>query len=377
MEKTAPFTPPTKVEILAALKTPPTEKCGVHDRAFDALEGLPCHCPIAAPKRGEWLQDHKEIPQSFAKYIAGKNTSKVTAMRNKIYIMPLEASVTDSFLELLCKFSNIFYPGVMATTMKAMSLDDPKFQSKVTSRVNEWVGKKQYLTKDILNLMAPLLPQDALNLMGCLNTDLFPNENWNYVFGWGRSDIKCGVFSFARFSETFFDPDAKEDPQLLEYKALRIMVHEMGHTFNIGHCTFHNCGMNGMNHAEELMAKPIEFCPVCLKKLQYCLGFDPIKRFEGLRAFCLESKNPHVTKLAQYYESALAVLAQQSKPTPLTQAPKMTASSTPMQKAALPKPQPSTKPQITPKPLVTQATKVQLKPAVATLGKVTSPTLKK
>ena len=314
MESTGAFVPPTKQAVLAALHPPLGQKDAPTAAVFAALENMPCYCPLAAPKQGEWLRDHKEVPQTFAKYVAGKNTAKVSSNKNKIYIMPLESSVTDPFLELLCKFSNIFYPGVQATLMKGLNLDDPAICSKISSRVNEWTQNKQYLTKDILNTMAPLLPKDGLNLMGCLNTDLYPNDSWNYVFGWGRSDIKCGVFSFARFSETFFDPDKKEDPQLLEYKAVRIMVHEMGHTFNIGHCTFHNCGMNGMNHGDELMSKPMEFCPVCLKKLQYCLQFDPVERFQGLKKFCEESKNPHIFKMAAFYENALKTIASSTKP---------------------------------------------------------------
>ena len=40
--------------------------------------------------------------------------------------------------------------------------------------------------------------------------------------------------------------------------------------------------MNGSNNNEEQARRPIIECPVCLRKLQYSIGFEPIERYRKL-----------------------------------------------------------------------------------------------
>lgn len=66
------------------------------------------------------------------------------------------------------------------------------------------------------------------------------------------------------------------------------MAHEIGHMFGIGHCTFFRCLMMGSNHLEENARKPLEYCPICIRKLQHNIGFDLVKRYQGMEACCKE-----------------------------------------------------------------------------------------
>ena len=60
------------------------------------------------------------------------------------------------------------------------------------------------------------------------------------------------------------------------------MVHEICHMFGMSHCIFYHCIMNGSNHDEEALKRPVILCPVCLRKLQCVIGFDPLKRYQEL-----------------------------------------------------------------------------------------------
>ena len=40
--------------------------------------------------------------------------------------------------------------------------------------------------------------------------------------------------------------------------------------------------MNGSNNIEEQAKSPLIECPVCLRKLQYIVGFDPLERYKQL-----------------------------------------------------------------------------------------------
>ena len=55
--------------------------------------------------------------------------------------------------------------------------------------------------------------------------------------------------------------------------------------FNISHCIFHECLMNGanQNHLGEFMRRPMQLCNICLRKMQYKLGFNVIRRYKTIQ----------------------------------------------------------------------------------------------
>jgi archaemetzincin len=42
--------------------------------------------------------------------------------------------------------------------------------------------------------------------------------------------------------------------------------------------------MNGSNHLAESDRRPLHLCPVCLRKLQWSVGFDVLARYSALEA---------------------------------------------------------------------------------------------
>ena len=55
--------------------------------------------------------------------------------------------------------------------------------------------------------------------------------------------------------------------------------------FGIKHCVYYKCLMNGSNSLEESRGKPGHLCPVCLRKLHFCLVFNHKERYALLGAF--------------------------------------------------------------------------------------------
>ncbi len=43
--------------------------------------------------------------------------------------------------------------------------------------------------------------------------------------------------------------------------------------------------MNGSNHLAESDRRPLHLCPVCLRKLQWSVGFDVLARYTALEQF--------------------------------------------------------------------------------------------
>ncbi len=61
-----------------------------------------------------------------------------------------------------------------------------------------------------------------------------------------------------------------------------MLAHETGHMFGLAHCIYFNCLMNGSNHLAESDRRPLHLCPVCLRKLQWSIGFDVVARYGAL-----------------------------------------------------------------------------------------------
>jgi archaemetzincin len=74
---------------------------------------------------------------------------------------------------------------------------------------------------------------------------LYPNEDWNFVFGLARSSDRCGVFSFNNYSTKESNPDS------LKYRAGKTLTHEIGHLFGLSHCVYYRCIMSGINSGKE------------------------------------------------------------------------------------------------------------------------------
>jgi archaemetzincin len=75
--------------------------------------------------------------------------------------------------------------------------------------------------------------------------------------------------------------DSLTDASKAEYlrRSGKLLVHELGHLYGLGHCIFNRCLMMGKGHLVEDFAAPFHLCPVCLRKMQWRLGFSVMGRY--------------------------------------------------------------------------------------------------
>ena len=77
--------------------------------------------------------------------------------------------------------------------------------------------------------------------------DLYPGEDWNYVFGQAQLVKRCGVFSFARYIPSFYQPKmknktlSKNEMKQALWASIKVCTHEITHMFNIKHCVYYDC----------------------------------------------------------------------------------------------------------------------------------------
>lgn len=235
------------------------------------------------PAMSDWLAQHKENGQTYQQYLSSRPNLPALP-RRKLYILPIgtfEKGLAPD-LELLRGYTASYYHPLEVALMPAVADKDVP----AAERINSLSAKKQWKTGDILTWMKQKLPADGYAMLAVTMTDLYPDENWNFVFGQASLSNRVGVFSFARYHPAWFGRKAEEGTEkLVLRRAAKVLTHEMGHMFGIRHCIHYECNMNGANHLDEADATPMELCPVCLRKLHHAVKFDPLVRYEKLERF--------------------------------------------------------------------------------------------
>lgn len=275
------FRPPTREEALKAIGT----TIGLATNLRRALDPGDNFATIPVPSQGDWLAVHPEAGQTFDDFL-NEGAHKPGTLRHKIYLQPLGLfqEGRSPSLQLLQDYGAAYFD-MIVELLPALSLDS----LPLTSRINPLTGTRQVLTKDILALLKERLPGDAFCLLAVTMEDLYPDPSWNFVFGQASIEKRVGVFSFARYDPAFYgEVRGKDYRRLLLRRSCKVLAHEIGHMFSLQHCVFFRCVMNGSNHLQESDARPLSLCPVCLRKLQYSIGFDVADRYRGLLDFYRE-----------------------------------------------------------------------------------------
>jgi archaemetzincin len=269
--------------------TPPNEKT-IRDAIGD-LSGLPvvlqrAFAPdrdsfdsIPKPGPNDWLAVHQEPGQTFDEFKASQ-PNRPTQSRRVIYLQLLGdfAPERSPSIDKLREFAGAFF-SIEVKALSPISIDNAKF----TTRRNPNTGNPQILTGDVLNFLKARVAADAFCILAITMEDLYPEPSWNFVFGQASLRDRVGVYSFARYDPAFYgEPRAAGYEALLLRRSCKVLAHETSHMFGLAHCTYFNCLMNGSNHLAESDRRPLHLCPVCLRKLQWNIGFDAVERYTAL-----------------------------------------------------------------------------------------------
>lgn len=232
--------------------------------------------PKEKSQPGDWLAEHEEQYQDLETYMNSK-PARPDNVRKNIYIYGLGANSRqeDSLVEITRQYLELFFH-LGTKTAKIFPL------SCVPDSMRRGEGYAlQVQTHFVLDTLVNSLPADAAISLCFTKYDLYPNEDWNFVFGQAYLHDRAGVWSFNRYGDA---NNPAEFGTVLK-RTLKVASHETGHLFSIKHCVAYECVMNGSNSLDESDAKPMHYCPECLKKLSWNLGFDTKAHFEGLKRF--------------------------------------------------------------------------------------------
>ena len=238
--------------------------------------------PMTPPGPADWLAQHSEKGQTFEKFLTDKKR-RPEKKRKKIYFQPLGPFPPDKSpsLESLKTYARAFF-AMEVEVLPAVHLA----ALKLTTRIHPSTGKRQILTGDVLQELRRRLPDDAFCILAITMTDLYPEPDWNFVFGQASLRGRVGVYSFARYDPAFHgERRNKEYKTVLLKRSCKVLVHETAHMFGMEHCIYYSCAINGSNHLDESDSRPMHLCPVCMRKLQHSIEFDVVERYKNLQNY--------------------------------------------------------------------------------------------
>jgi archaemetzincin len=100
-------------------------------------------------------------------------------------------------------------------------------------------------------------------VLGVTEVDLF-GGGLNFVFGQAEVGGKSAVISLARLGPT--------DHADFAERVVKEAVHELGHTFGLGHCDDSRCVMTFSNSLQDTDAKSAALCRECAVELRQGMG---------------------------------------------------------------------------------------------------------
>ncbi|XP_029433412.1 archaemetzincin-1 isoform X2 [Rhinatrema bivittatum] len=253
-------------------------------------------CTLLIRTASDWVISHPDAPEDFETFYRSLPMKKQKRYRKNIYLQPIDLSeepAVISLLDCLRSWLESFFLGLQVNCLPSI----PISSINCSFRQNQQSNRMQLHTDGILNFLKRNKPLDAVCVLGLTLIDIYPCESWRYTFSKSLPGEEVGVCSFARFTKDFPQSvsatlkRAGESEGIREFSMVEIILcckvigHEIGHLLGLGRCRWLHCIMQGTRSLNEVHVQPLELCPVCLRKLQYLLGFKLRERYQKLHVW--------------------------------------------------------------------------------------------
>ena len=167
-----------------------------------------------------------------------------------------ELPLTEEELEWLCRTVEKLFPNTSCTVSgEVLTVPRRAFNS---SRIQ---FHSTILLEEVLKYA---LERNLDRALGITGVDMY-TAGLNFVFGEAQCPGRAAVVSTFRLRPEFYGEPP--DRTLFLERCAKEVVHELGHTFGLGHCSDRRCVMSFSNSIYDTDVKGLGFCDRCSKLL--------------------------------------------------------------------------------------------------------------
>jgi len=120
--------------------------------------------------------------------------------------------------------------------------------------------RRQYQSVAVMKSVAATAPSDTARILGVTEVDL-AIPMLTFLFGQAQLNGPVALISTQRLRQEFYGLPANET--LLRERTIKEMLHEMGHTFGLTHCSDPQCAMSLATHIDLVDTKQERYCARC------------------------------------------------------------------------------------------------------------------
>jgi len=132
--------------------------------------------------------------------------------------------------------------------------------------------RRQYRGEALIELLGAIRDREARRVVGLTDADCYA-PGLNFIFGQATFGGREALVALPRLRQSFYG--LPEDLALFRQRALKEVIHELGHTWQLSHCPDPRCVMYFSNRLHDTDAKGVDFCRVCLERLRSREGEAP------------------------------------------------------------------------------------------------------
>jgi len=121
-------------------------------------------------------------------------------------------------------------------------------------------GRRQYDANKLLSFISESAVNENAKVIGLFRIDLYI-PILTYIFGQAMLNGRSAVASVYRLRNEMYG--LRKNDALLLSRAIKEVIHELGHNFGLIHCQTLTCVMRSSTYAEEIDQKSQHLCQRC------------------------------------------------------------------------------------------------------------------
>ncbi|MBN1820440.1 MAG: archaemetzincin family Zn-dependent metalloprotease [Prolixibacteraceae bacterium] len=125
--------------------------------------------------------------------------------------------------------------------------------------------RRQYNANRLLKYMESMVNSNEFKSIGLFHVDLFI-PILTFIFGQAIFNGNTGIASVYRLKNELYG--MLRDENLLFERFVKVIIHELGHTFGLIHCHVPTCVMRPGTYVEDIDQKKHHLCPKCREEFE-------------------------------------------------------------------------------------------------------------